>query len=143
MRGMTAIHAERLYANRNVEEESISVGIRPNGIGFTVKANGTDFNGNNYSYAYIAIRRPHKPAESGADVLSLSARSERAPQLLSQPARSQLTLRSLWIVGHIRQSGLRECATIEPYSQTVSTLNLQVFWGLLDRSLGYSKRHKS
>ena len=75
MRGMTAIHVERLYANTTDDEEPTSAGIRPNGTGFTVKASGTDFNGNNYSYAYVAIRRPHKPAASGADVLSLATRS--------------------------------------------------------------------
>ena len=75
MRGMTAIHAERLYANTTDDEEPTTAGIRPNGNGFTIKSNGTDFNGNNYSYAYVAIRRPHKPAASGADVLSLTART--------------------------------------------------------------------
>lgn len=64
MRGMpTDGDSNWVYANTSDAEVASSVAARPNATGFTtynLAANGT--------YIYIAIRRPHKPAESGTEV---------------------------------------------------------------------------
>tara|TARA_B100001939_G_scaffold186773_1_gene160861 strand:+ start:25 stop:2001 length:1977 start_codon:yes stop_codon:yes gene_type:complete len=67
-RGMTGVDSHRLYPNKSNAEESVNVGIQPLATGFDITANGTDWNGNNYNYIYVAIRRPHKPPEAGTDV---------------------------------------------------------------------------
>ena len=74
MRGMTDNSIARLYANTNDgETEGSGYGVQPLLNGFKITASGTDFNGNNYNYIYIAIRRPHKPPEAGTDVFAIDS----------------------------------------------------------------------
>ena len=71
MRGMTGNKIARLYPNSpNDEAVASGYGVQPLANGFDITASGTDFNGNNYDYIYIAIRRPHKPPEAGTDVFA-------------------------------------------------------------------------
>lgn len=53
------------------EGSGVGYGVQPVANGFEITASGTDINGNNYRYIYVAIRRPHKPPESATDVFNV------------------------------------------------------------------------
>ena len=55
------------------EGSGVGYGVQPTANGFEITASGTDINGNNYRYIYVAIRRPHKPPSSAADVFNVQA----------------------------------------------------------------------
>lgn len=72
MRGMTGNKIAMLFPNGTADEfVGSGYGVQPLANGFDITASGTDFNGNNYNYIYIAIRRPHKPPEAGTDVFAV------------------------------------------------------------------------
>lgn len=74
-RGMADYQYIALFANKGfVESNGTGYGIEPRPNGFEITASGTDINGNNYDYIYVAIRRPHKPPETGTDVFDLKTR---------------------------------------------------------------------
>ena len=76
MRGMIGNRIARLYPNTSGAEAVASgYGVQPLANGFDITASGTDFNGNNFNYIYIAIRRPHKPPEAGTDVFAVDTKS--------------------------------------------------------------------
>tara|TARA_Y100000361_G_scaffold84935_1_gene75295 strand:+ start:10858 stop:12801 length:1944 start_codon:yes stop_codon:yes gene_type:complete len=77
MRGMTDNSIARLYPNTSgAESVGSGYGVQPLANGFEITASGTDFNGNNYNYIYIAIRRPHKPPELATDVFDVNVETE-------------------------------------------------------------------
>lgn len=55
----------------NDEGHGTGYGVQPTANGFEITASGTDINGNNYRYIYVAIRRPHKPPSSATDVFNV------------------------------------------------------------------------
>tara|TARA_Y100000361_G_scaffold71386_1_gene63171 strand:+ start:288 stop:2234 length:1947 start_codon:yes stop_codon:yes gene_type:complete len=77
MRGMTGGSIARLYPNlAGAEAVGNGYGVQPLPNGFDITASGTDWNGNNYNYIYIAIRRPHKPPENATDVFDVNVETE-------------------------------------------------------------------
>ena len=83
MRGVFTTHEDKiLSANLTTQEDSGQNSASTNFIDFTPTGfklsdsgmNVTDNNGNRY--IYIAIRRPHKPPESGTDVFHMSTAAE-------------------------------------------------------------------
>ena len=59
-----------IYANSNATESASSVSVRPNSTGFTAFNHST-----NQNMIYVAIRRPHRPATSAADVFKVYKQS--------------------------------------------------------------------
>ena len=55
-----------IYANSSGTESKSSVSVRPNSTGFTAFNHST-----NQNMIYVAIRRPHRPATSAADVFKV------------------------------------------------------------------------
>lgn len=76
MRGFNRNTAERLYPNLSNAESQQGYSDHDN-MGPTANGFGTDFGsfGANEEHIYVAIRRPHKPPETGTDVLDIIARS--------------------------------------------------------------------
>lgn len=73
-RVMSSNEYNPLFPNlSDVEGSGVGYGVQPTANGFEITASGTDINGSNYHYIYVAIRRPHKPPESATDVFSLQA----------------------------------------------------------------------
>lgn len=77
MRGLPVGSDPRiLSANQNTSEiDGTSRGIDITPTGFQVTGTFGSVNGNGETYAFIAIRRPHKPPSTGTDVLDIIARS--------------------------------------------------------------------
>ena len=71
MRGVVsnATGDARLWPNKSDGEASGQY-LNFTADGFMMDNGNVDYNETNYSYIYIAIRRPHKPAESGTEVFN-------------------------------------------------------------------------
>jgi len=71
MRGFTTVGVqdEYIHANSNSAASVHQYG-GPTSTGFQVEGSDGDANGNGAKYIYIAIRRPHKPPESGTEVFA-------------------------------------------------------------------------
>ena len=69
MRGMPDVSGDTAYlaANRTTAEAEASIFV-PTTDGFKILSTGAESNQSGTNYAYIAIRRPHKPPTAGTDV---------------------------------------------------------------------------
>ena len=79
MRGMSGNQNKRLYANLSNAEANSGAGYEPKPNGFNLTTSGPDYNQNGSTYIYIAIRRPHKPPESGTEVFAIDTVDATAP----------------------------------------------------------------
>jgi hypothetical protein len=67
MRGITSGGADSsLRANLSSAENTGTNALKVTATGFQLENSGGDYNGNTQNYIYVAIRRPHKPAEEFA-----------------------------------------------------------------------------
>ncbi len=57
--------------------------LRITSTGFEVRGGSTDFGANSNTYIYIAIRRPNKPPETGADVFAIDTKTGSIPNFIS------------------------------------------------------------
>ena len=77
MRGLPALSgstAKRLFANTD-DAEGLNNSIEPSATGFTPTGGGSYTNQSGNTYIYMAIRRPHKPAEAATDVFAIDTGS--------------------------------------------------------------------
>jgi len=78
MRGITSGGADSsLRANLSSAENTGTNALKVTATGFQLENSGGDYNGSTQQYIYVAIRRPHKPAEEFAatDLFDVIARS--------------------------------------------------------------------
>ena len=68
-----------LSPNRNDTEGTLqNYAVWPTPTGFKIWDTGGSFNGNNETYVYMAIRRPHKPPEDATDVFAIDTKSVKS-----------------------------------------------------------------
>ncbi len=85
IRFMNERNQVHLRANTTAaEERNTGKGIRPLVDGFKIQGvTSTDYNTNNGTYIYVAIRRPHKPPSTGTGVFAVDTQSNNSPAFTS------------------------------------------------------------
>ena len=124
-----------LSANTDGAESGYSPNILATSTGFEARNTSSYTNGSGAEYVYIAIRRPHKPPESGTDVFAIDtsdATSPSPPQFTSGFVTDFIIRKTMNGANNqvgSRKQGLKYMST---YSQNQADWGTSLTWDFMD-----------